>query len=257
MLLCLDVGNTNIFGGVFAKDEVILRFRYNTCHGSTSDQMGVFLRCLLRENNLDAKEIRAIAICSVVPSVDYSLHAACKKYFNLEPFILRSGIKTGIKIKTRNPAETGADLIAGCLAAVHDYPKDNVIVVDLGTATTLCAVSADKEFLGAVILAGLKISMDALQSNAAKLYPVEIIKPEKITGRFTTEAMQAGLYHGHLGAIKECLRGMSAEVFGAKKPIIIGTGGFAHLFEAEKIFDNIQPDLILHGLRLAFEMNGK
>lgn len=257
MILCLDVGNSHIFGGIFAEDsdEILLRFRHNTNKGYTSDQLGVFLKNVLRENNFDPINIKNIAIASVVPFIDYSLYAACKKYFNLDPFILRAGVKTGIKIKTANPNESGADLIAGCIAAVKLYPKQNLLIVDLGTATTIAAISAEKEFLGGAILPGLRISMDALHSNTAKLFPVEIIKPEKITGRFTAEAIQTGLFYGHLGAMKEISKLMAHELFLHKSFLIVGTGGFSRLFENEKFFDALQPDLVLHGIKMALELN--
>lgn len=251
MLLCLDIGNTHIFAGVFAGEKLLLRFRHKTDHGSTSDQLGVFLKNVLRENNIDGTKINAIAICSVVPAIDYSLKAACKKYFNLEPFVLQAGVKTGIKVCTKNPTETGADLIAGAVAAAHDYPNKNLIIVDLGTATTITAVSSNKEFLGAAFLPGIRTSMCALQNNAAKLSAVEIIKPEKATGRFSAESIQSGLFYGHIGAIKEIAAQISKECFTGSKPLIIGTGGFANLFIQEAIFDVIEQDLVLHGMRLA------
>ena len=257
MIICLDVGNSHIYGGIFDGDRIIMRFRHLTNNGSTSDQLGVFLKTLLRESDIDTKEIKNIAIGSVVPSIDYTLRAACKKYFNIEPFILRAGVKTGIKIRTNNQNETGADLIAGSIAACHFYPDRNIVIIDLGTATTLTAISHDKEFLGVAILPGLRISMEALEDNTAKLFPVEIQKPEKIAGRTTTESIQSGLYYGHLGAIKEITHGLTKEVFGNKMPLIIGTGGFVHLFEKENIFNVIDPDLILQGLRIALELNNK
>jgi type III pantothenate kinase len=253
MIVCLDVGNTHIFGGVFADDKLIFSFRHVTDKGSTSDQIGVFLKNLLRENNIAYNEIKQIGISSVVPSVDYSLRAACKKYFNIEPFILRSETKTAISLKNLQHNETGADLIAGAIAASHYYPNKNLIVIDLGTASTITAIAKNKEFLGVSILSGLKISMTSLSNNTAKLFPVEIQKPEKITGRFTTEALQSGLYYGHLGAIKEITTRIIQEVFNTEKPLLIATGGFASLFAKENIFDVIVPDLVLHGIRLALQ----
>src|ERR1700734_1289186 len=180
MILCLDVGNTHIFGGVFAGSEIQFRFRYDTTQLHTSDQMGVFFRSVLRENDIDPTSIKKIAIASVVPSIDYSLRSACVKYFSVEPFILQAGVKTGLKIKTVNPTEVGADLIAEAIAGVHEHPKKNIIIVDFGTATTYIAVNDRQEFLGVTILPGLKTAMEALKINAAALPEVEIIKPEVI-----------------------------------------------------------------------------
>lgn len=255
MLLCLDVGNTHIFAGVFHNEKLLLRFRHKTDHGSTSDQLGVFLKNVLRENNLDPNQITKIAICSVVPSIDYSLKAACKKYFNFEPFILQAGVKTGIKVKTKNPLEIGADLIAGAIASSYYHPNTNILIIDFGTVTTIAAVSLDKEFLGVAFLPGMRTSMYALQSNAAKLFPVEITKPEKATGRFTAESIQSGLFYGHIGAVKELAQQITKECFSVKKPLLIGTGGFAQLFTNENIFELLEPDLVLDGLRLGQKMN--
>lgn len=255
MILCLDVGNSQIFGGVYSEDQLQFGFRYATTHSSTSDQLGIFLKTVLRENNLDSNYIDKIAICSVVPSLDYSLISACKKYFNLDPFILQAGVKTGLKIKYHNPLEVGADRIANAIAAAHLYPKQNVIVIDFGTATTFCAVSANKEYLGGVIMAGMRIAMDSLQANTAKLFPVEILKPDKIVGRSTRESIQSGLYYSQLGTVREIIQGFTKEVFNDQNPIVLGTGGFAHLFAAENIFTTVIPDLVTQGLRLAVKLN--
>lgn len=254
MLLCLDIGNTHIFGGVFKNNVLQMRFRYNTNSGGTSDQLGVFLKNVLQSNGIDTKAIKEIALCSVVPSIDYSLKAACKKYFQLEPFILHANTKTGITIKTQNPHETGADLIAGAIAATCIHPNSNIIIIDFGTVTTLAAISKNKEFLGASFLPGMNISMLSLGNNTAKLFPVEITKPEKAAGQFTSESIQSGLYYGHIGAIKEITQRITQEVFSDEAPILISTGGFAHLFENEGIFSYIESDLVLHGIKLALEM---
>ena len=120
MILSLDVGNTQIYGGVFtdAGDKMLLSFRRNSKQGSSSDEIGVFLRLVLRENGIDPQQIKQIVLCSVVPDVIYSLRGACQKYFNMSPFILQAGVKTGLRIRYRNPLEVGADRIANSIAAV-------------------------------------------------------------------------------------------------------------------------------------------
>lgn len=255
MILCLDIGNTHICGGVFKDAKLLLRFRHATYSGLTSDQLGVFLKNTIRENNFDCEQITAIAFCSVVPSIDYSLRAACKKYFQLDPFILQAGVKTEVKIKIQNPTEGGADIIAGIIAATNLYPQKNLIILDLGTVTTIAAASKNKEFLGVAFIPGMNTAMNALQTSAAKLFPVEIIKPQKVVGRSTVESMQAGLFFGQLGAIKEIVSRITKEAFSQETPTLIATGGFAHLFEDEKAFDHIEPDLVLHGIRLAYNLN--
>lgn len=255
MILALDVGNTQMYGGVFDGREIRLRFRKTSLGGSSSDEFGIFLRNALRENGIDPKEVTQIGVCSVVPTVIYSLKRACEKYFDLSPFILQPGVKTGLKIKYHNPTEVGADRIANSIAGSNLYPQKNMIIVDLGTATTFCAISATKEYLGGTIIAGLRLNMEALELKTAKLPSVEIVAPQKALGQNTVESIQSGLYYGHLGQMKEITSRLAAECFNNEKPFIIGTGGFSVLFEREKIFDVIQPDLVLKGLVTAMAMN--
>lgn len=255
MILCLDVGNTQIYGGLFDKDKMVLSFRKNSKSGASSDETGIFLRTVIRENGFDPTKIRQIAICSVVPEVIYSLKGACMKYFNINPFNLQAGVKTGLKIKYRNPLEVGADRIANAIAATHLYPGKNLIIVDLGTATTFCAVTKDKDYLGGSIVAGLRLSMEALEMKTAKLPSVEIVSTHEVLGRSTIESLQSGLYYGHLGTMREISSRITRECFQDDKPLVIGTGGFSYLFEKEKIFDEIMPDLVLKGMLIALQYN--
>jgi type III pantothenate kinase len=255
MILALDVGNSQIYGGVFEKEKMLLSFRRNSKQGSSSDEVGVFLRTVLRENDIDPKKVKHIVFCSVVPDVIYSLRGACKKYFGVNPFILQAGVKTGLKIKYRNPVEVGADRIANSIAATQLYPNQNLIIVDLGTATTFCAISKDKDYLGGSIVAGLRLSMESLEAKTSKLPSVEIVSMNEALGRSTIESIQSGLYYGHIGTVKEISERISKECFAGDKPFIIGTGGFANLFEKEKIFDVVIPDLVLKGLLFAVKMN--
>jgi len=255
MILCLDIGNTHIYGGVFSSDEIKLRFRYNALHPCTSDQFGLFLRSVLSENGIDYNEIKKIALSSVVPSLDYSINAACIKYFSITPLELKPGIKTGMKLDVKNPLEIGADRIANGIAATHYFPKKNIIVVDFGTATTLCAISKNNAYLGGVIMPGLKLSMSSLCDNTAKLTTVDIIKPRHALGKSTEENIQSGLYYGQLGAVRETIYHIRNDVFQQAEPVVIATGGYAHLFEKETIFSIAQPDLVLHGLRLVLAKN--
>lgn len=255
MILALDVGNTQMYGGIFDGDNIRLRFRMTSKGGSSADEYGVFLRNVLRENDIDFAKVTQIGICTVVPDVMYSLRRACEKYLKLTPFLLQPGVKTGLRIKYHNPVEVGADRIANSIAAIHMHPKTNLIIVDLGTATTFCAVSADKDYLGGSIIAGLRLNMESLEAKTAKLPSVEIVAPQKVLGQNTVESIQSGLFFGHLGQMKEITQRLTAECFNNQKPFIIGTGGFSTLFEREKVFDSVQPDLVLKGLSIAMQMN--
>ena len=254
MMLCLDVGNTHIYGGVFSNDEISLRFRH-TSKVCTSDELGVFLKNVLRENQCDPAAVSAISICSVVPQMDYSLRSACLKYFSMEPFFLQAGVKTGLNIKYRNASDVGADRIANAIAAVHRYPSQNLIVIDFGTATTFCAITAQKVYLGGAILPGVRLAIDALSKNTAKLPAVEIIKAEHAVGRSTIESIQSGVFYGALGACRELQTRIKKEVFANEEACVLATGGFAALFDGQDLYDHHHPDLVLQGLRLSAEMN--
>lgn len=256
MILALDIGNSQIHGGVFALDDLRVQFRTMTQPSMTSDDLGVFLRTVLRENNVDPGQIRHVALCSVVPDLLHSTRNCSVKYFNTEPFVLQAGSKTGLKIKYRNPLEVGADRIANAIAAIHLFPEKNVIIVDFGTATTYCAVSAQREYLGGIIIPGLRTSMEALVSKTAKLPKVPIVQPDTVIGRSTIESIQSGLYYGQLAMVRELTRQLRETCFSDGSVTIIGTGGFARLFEQTAVFDAFIPDLVLQGLKFALKLAG-
>ena len=255
MLLCLDVGNSQIYCGVFNEDRLSLQFRRTSTIRSSSDELGVFLRGALRENSVDPDQISNIAVCCVVPDMLYSLRSCCQKYFRVDPLIMRPGIKTGLKIRYKDPKEVGADRIADAMGAIKLYPGKNLIVVDFGTATTVCAVSKHREFLGGNIIPGVRLAMEALEEKTAQLPSVEIVPVKAAIGRTTVESIQSGLFWSNVGKVKELVARMSAEAFPDEPPVVIGTGGFAHLFDSVDLFDDVVSDLILIGLQEAVRMN--
>ena len=255
MILTLDVGNSQIFGGVFDGDALALRFRKTSRPVTTSDELGLFLRAVLRENGADPSQVANVAICCVVPELLYSLRSCCRKYFDIDPFVLQPGAKTGLKIRYRNPVEVGPDRIANAIGAAHLYPGRDLVVIDFGTATTLDVIGAKRDYMGGIILPGLRISMEALEKNTARLPTVEIVRPAELIGRSTVDSIQSGLYFGTRAMVRELTREIAADTFGGKAPLIIGTGGFARLFERDTLFDVLVPDLVLVGLRRALALN--
>lgn len=255
MILCLDIGNSHIFGGVFAGDELRMTFRKASKQGASSDEYGLFFRGVLRENGIDPESIQHIAMCSVVPEVVYAISASCRKYFDTAPFILQAGVRTGLKIGYQNPQEVGADRIANAIGGTALFPDQDLLIIDMGTATTLCAIGRGRHYKGGVILPGLRMAMQALDSGTSKLGAVEIIRASQTLGRTTAASIQSGLFFGHLGALKEIIGRVVDEEFAGHKPRVIATGGFAALFEDTDLFDVSIPELVLQGLRLAAEMN--
>lgn len=264
MLLCLDIGNSQIYGGVYentaARESAPkATFRRTSSVRASSDEFGTFFRAVLRENEIDPAAIEMAAVCSVVPDVLHSLRNCFTRYFGFEPFVLQPGARTGLKIRYRNPSEVGADKIANAVGALTRYPGRNLLIVDFGTATTLCAVSKEKEYLGGIITPGMHISMRALESKTARLPAVEILRPDDVLGRSTVESIQSGLYYGTLATVRSLAELVTHAHFSGPShndpPLILGTGGFGRLFEAEKLFDAFIPELALIGLRRAVELS--
>ena len=255
MLLCLDIGNSQIFGGVYDGEQLQTTFRRTSSIRASSDEYGMFLRAVLRENQIDPQGIRMASICSVVPDVLHSIRNCFQKYFGFQPFVLQPGVKTGLKIRYRNPLEVGADKIANAIGALTLFPGRNLLIVDFGTATTLCAVSREKEYLGGIITPGIQMSMAALDSRTARLPSVEIVRPAEVLGRTTVESIQSGLYYGSLATVRSLAALVAEAHFANDKPAIVATGGFGRLFEDEHLYDAFVPDLPLIGLRRSQELS--
>lgn len=259
MLLTVDVGNTTIQCGLFEGEKLALQFRRSTNSKLSSDELGLFFRDVLALNNFDYKAVERIACCSVVPAINHSLSNCFRKYFFKEALFIQAGIKTGLKIKYANPREIGADRIAGAIGAVHAAASSsgakNLIVVDMGTATTVDVITKNNEYLGGAILPGASMSVHALSEGTAQLPSVEVVQPKNVCGSSTIEAIQSGVFYGQAGAIRELVSKMEEKVFGGERAFVIGTGGFSRSFESAGLFDLVLPDLVLQGLKVALDMN--
>lgn len=241
--------------GVYRDGELVLQFRKESTSRASRDEIGLFLVSILREKGMDPADIERIGISCVVPDELHSLRNACRIYFGIEPVFLEAGVRTKLRIKTRNPLEVGADRIANAVAAVDLYPNSNTLVVDFGTAITLDAITEKQEYLGGSICAGLGLAMKALGSKTAKLPFVEINKPRRALGKSTIECIQSGLYFGYLGLIRELIGRISQEAFGDEACRVIATGGISQLYRDSGLFDEIVPDLVLHGVNVVLSLN--
>jgi type III pantothenate kinase len=257
MNLCFDIGNTDIYGGVCSGSDLVVEFRKSVHLRPTADEFGVFVLQILQTRGITCEDIEAIAVASVVPDCNAMIVEACMKYLGKDPLLLQAGVRTGLKIRTQNPSEVGADRIANAIAAVDLYPGKDRLVMDMGTATTFCAINRRDEYLGGVIASGLALSMRALATNTAKLNMVDLRKPSSCLGKNTGESIQSGLYYGHLGLIREVSECLRTEAFEGRQPITIATGGHARLFQNESLIDIHVPDLVLRGLCRAIELNRK
>lgn len=255
MLLCLDVGNTQVYAGLFDGDKILCRFRRTSKDQASSDEYGIFLRTALRENGFNPSMIKQIVMSSVVPEINHSLASACIKYFNVRPMIVDNAVKHGLKLRIDTPTELGADLVANAVGATHLHPNRNLIIFDFGTANTGCLINAKREYLGGLITPGLRLSMLALEQQTAQLPTVELRVPDGALGKNTPQYIQAGLYYSALGMAKEFITHAKQYEFKDQGVLVIGTGGFSRLFEKAGIFDVIEPDLVLIGLQQVFKLN--
>lgn len=243
-------------GGVYdANGELVMQIRKESSLRVSSDEMGLFLVSALREKGVDSEAIDRIGVSCVVPDEVYTIRVACREYFDTEALFLEAGVKTKLKIKTRNPLEVGADRIANAIAAIELYPETNVVVVDFGTAITFDAISENREYLGGSICAGLGLAMEALGTKTAKLPHVEIVKAPRALGRSSIESIQGGLYYGYLGLVKELIDRIGEEAFGVGARRVVATGGFSTLYRDLGVFDEIVPDLVLRGVNTMLAMN--
>ena len=259
MLLAFDVGNTNIVLGVFKDGKLVTNWRIETDTRKSADEYGMLINQLFQYQELNIDDITDVIIATVVPSVLYTLQHLSIKYFRRRAIVIGPGIKTGLIIKYDNPKQVGADRIVNAAAAVEKYGGP-LIIIDLGTATTFCAVTDKGEYLGGTIAPGLKISSDALFEKTAKLPRVELEEPGQVICKNTNASIQSGLVYGHMGMIDFVVRKMKEELkeyTGSEKdPLVIATGGLATLINnGIDCIDHVDKLLTLDGLEILYRKN--
>ena len=252
MILTLDVGNTNMTGGVFKDDEIVATFRMTTKIPRTSDEYGMVLFNLLNQNQIKPEEIKDAIICSVVPDVMHSLASAMIKYLDIKPIIVGSELETGLRIQLPNPKQVGADRIVDAVAAYELYGGP-VLVMDYGTATTYDLVNENGVFVGGITAPGIAISAKALWEDAAKLPKIEIAKPEHVIGNDTISSMQSGLVYGQIGQAEYLIKKVKEES-GMENVKVVATGGLGRIIsESTDAIDIYDANLTLKGIYLVYK----
>jgi type III pantothenate kinase len=253
MLLCIDIGNTNITFGLYEGERLGPRWRIRTIHEKMPDEYGILVDQLFRHRGFRPDQVTGAAIASVVPPLTPVFEEMCREYVGQTALIVDTGVRTGVSIRYEHPRQVGADRVvdAAAVKVLYSLPA---CVVDFGTATTFDAVSAEGDYLGGAIAPGIGIAARALFERTAKLPRVELTRPPSAIGRNTTHAIQSGLLFGYVGLVEGMVARFKAEL-GAETRVI-ATGGLAEIIARETdVIDVVDPWLTLHGLRIVYELN--
>lgn len=253
MLLVIDAGNTNITIGAYSEETLQFTARLATDHHATTDRIAVDLSSIFKLNHISEEDFEGAIISSVVPEISNALKEAVRKVTGTSPLMLGPGVKTGLNILTDNPAEVGADLVAGAVAAKNKYPLP-AIIVDLGTATKVIALDKNGAFRGCSISPGVAISLNALSSGASQLINISLSSPDHAIGTNTVDSMTSGLIYGTVDMLDGMCNRFAKEL---KDPVqtVIATGGLGRIAagcQTEMVMDQ---DLILDGLKLIYQKN--
>lgn len=252
-LLTIDVGNTNTVFGLFEQNNLLKSWRIVTKRDRTSDELGVYLNGFISSSGFEYTQIEGVIYSSVVPSFNPILDRMIEEYFHCNPIKVVYDMKLPLKYHYPRPFELGADRIVNAVAGIVLYEK-NLIIIDLGTATTFCLIK-DGYYEGGVIAPGLKMSMEVLHNRTALLPLVEFAKPPcGILADSTIHSIQAGFFYGWVGLLKEIIKELKLR-FSDTNFKVIGTGGLCGVIHKEvpTIFDIVDRDLTLKGLKVIYD----
>lgn len=255
MILTVDIGNSNIVLGGVEDQNILFEARLRTDRTKTSDEYCIDLKSILEVNHISADAFQGCIIASVVPQVLNTMHTAVKKLTGKTSLVVGPGLKTGLNIKIENPSQLGADLVVGSVAALREH-KPPLIVVDMGTATTMSVLDESGAFIGGCICPGVKISVDALSERTSLLPGLQLDKPKSAIGKNTIDCMRSGVMMGNACMLEGMIRRMEEEL-GCEATVVV-TGGIAKfivpLCQREMVYDK---DLILKGLAILYRENSR
>ena len=252
MILAIDIGNTNIVVGCCEEKKILLMERLTTNHTATALEYAISLKAILELSAVDKKDINGAIISSVVPSVTYTVRTAVKKLIGVDALVIGPGIKTGLSIKTDNPAQLGSDLVVDAVAGIQEYGAP-LVIFDLGTATTVSVINKEKEYLGGMILPGMMISLNAMVSGTSQLPKISLEKPKKLIGTNTIDCMKSGILYGTASSMDGIIDRIRDEIGDVT---VVATGGLAGtivpLCRNKVILDD---ELLIKGLMIIYNKN--
>lgn len=256
MIICIDIGNTNVKYALYDGEKLRVSFRVATDLKTTSDEYGSQLVNMLKVMDIKRSDVTGGIVSSVVPSLDYTIDRMCHLYLGIKPLHIAPGLKSGLNIRCDDVREVGADRIVNCVSAIVGYGEGvPMIVIDFGTATTFNIINENNEFIGGVIAPGIKGSLDSLVNGTAKLPRVEIEAPKSVIAKNTVTNMQAGIVFGFAGLVEYIVKRIKKEL---KAPIVktIATGGFSNVISKEiECIDVVDKLLTLKGLKYLYDLN--
>ena len=251
MLLCIDIGNTNIHLGVIRGEEHLATWEMSHRRSRTADEMGVLLKTLLQDRGIDPRDIVGSIVACVVPTVTILVEEMIRRYFGIDPVFVGMDSADGLLSDFDEPQEVGADRIANAVGGFERYGGP-LIVVDFGTATTFDAISKEGFYLGGAIAPGIAISTEALFSHASKLPKIELIRPPRAVGRDTVSSMQSGIVFGYAGLVEALVNRITLEVGNDAR--VVATGGLADLIARETgVITEVDRHLTLKGMRILYQ----
>lgn len=255
MILAIDVGNTNIVIGCIDGERILFNERVSTNHRATDLEYAIQLKTITEIHNIDKNDIEGAVMSSVVPSVTNVISRAVKKLIDIDTMIVGPGIKTGLRILMDNPAQLGSDLVVDAVAGINFYTAP-LIIIDMGTATTMSVIDKNGSYIGGTIIPGMRTSLDALVSGAAQLPKIPLTKPERVIGTYTAACMRSGIMNFTAAGIDGCIDRIEDEL--GYKCTAVATGGLAGLVtplcRRRIIYDH---DLLLKGLMVIYNKNKK
>ena len=253
MVLAIDIGNTNIVIGCFDDEKIIFRERLSTNHTATVLEYVVTIKTAFEMNSIKKEDFSGSIISSVVPAVTSTVKTAVEKYLGITPLIIGPGIKTGLSIMIDNPSQLGSDLVVDAVAGISEYPTP-LIIIDMGTATTVSVIDRNKQYIGGMIIPGLAVAHDALISRTSQLSKIAFEKPKKVIGSNTADCIKSGLLYGNAGTLDGLIDRINDEL--GEKCTVVATGGLsvviAPLCKHDIIIDE---DLLLKGLMNIYKKN--